>query len=110
MTKHRTMLRLNKPVPAFTLLEMLLVLIVISVLMLLFIPNLSKQKAKITDTGNAAVVKVVENQAELYELTQGQKASLAALKKEGSLSDKQVQAYKDYYAKHNKQKASVPTN
>ncbi|WP_328799289.1 competence type IV pilus major pilin ComGC [Streptococcus halichoeri] len=104
MTKHRTMLRLNKPVPAFTLLEMLLVLIVISVLMLLFIPNLSKQKAKITDTGNAAVVKVVENQAELYELTQGQKAHLKTLVGEGSLSDKQVQAYNDYYKKHTDQK------
>ncbi|MCC9880051.1 prepilin-type N-terminal cleavage/methylation domain-containing protein, partial [Streptococcus agalactiae] len=53
-------------VKAFTLLEMLVVLIIISVLLLLFVPNLSKQKESVTRTGNAAVVKVVESQAELF--------------------------------------------
>ncbi|EHI64747.1 prepilin-type cleavage/methylation N-terminal domain protein [Streptococcus pseudoporcinus LQ 940-04] len=48
---------------AFTLLEMLLVLLIISVLMLLFIPNLNKQKDMVTDKGKAAVVKIVDNQA-----------------------------------------------
>ena len=58
----------DKKVKAFTLLEMLVVLIIISVLLLLFVPNLSKQKESVTRTGNAAVVKVVESQAELFEL------------------------------------------
>lgn len=35
---------LKKPMQAFTLLEMLVVLLIISVLMLLFVPNLSKQR------------------------------------------------------------------
>lgn len=85
---------------AFTLLEMLLVILVISVLMLLFVPNLSKQKDRVTETGNAAVVKLVENQAELYELSQGSKPSLSQLKTDGSITDKQVKAYTDYYGKH----------
>ncbi|XHV36161.1 competence type IV pilus major pilin ComGC [Streptococcus dysgalactiae subsp. equisimilis] len=85
---------------AFTLLEMLLVILVISVLMLLFVPNLSKQKDRVTETGNAAVVKLVENQAELYELSQGSKPSLQQLKDDGSITDKQVKAYTDYYGKH----------
>ena len=55
-------------VQAFTLVEMLIVLLVISVLLLLFVPNLTKQKDAVSDTGTAAVVKVVESQAELYEL------------------------------------------
>ena len=46
-------------VKAFTLVEMLVVLLIISVLMLLFVPNLTKQKDAVSDTGNAAVVKVV---------------------------------------------------
>ena len=52
---------------AFTLIEMLVVLLIISILLLLFVPNLSKQKDSVKETGNAAVVKVVDSQAELYE-------------------------------------------
>ena len=39
-------------VKAFTLIEMLVVLLIISVLLLLFVPNLTKQKDSVTDTGN----------------------------------------------------------
>ena len=53
---------------AFTLVEMLFTLVIISILLLLFVPNLSKQKDAVKDTGGAAVVKVVESQAELFEL------------------------------------------
>ena len=53
---------------AFTLIEMLVVLLIISILLLLFVPNLSKQKDSVKETGNAAVVKVVDSQAELYEM------------------------------------------
>ena len=38
-------------VQAFTLVEMLIVLLVISVLLLLFVPNLTKQKDAVSDTG-----------------------------------------------------------
>ena len=37
-------------VKAFTLIEMLVVLLIISVLLLLFVPNLTKQKDSVTDT------------------------------------------------------------
>lgn len=42
----------------------------------------------------------MENQAELYELSQGSKPSLSQLKTDGSITDKQVKAYTDYYGKH----------
>lgn len=90
----------NKKAKAFTLLEMLMVLLIISVLMLLFIPNLSKQKEKVTDKGNAAVVKIVENQAELYELNEGKKPSLSELEKNSNITKNQVEAYNDYFKKH----------
>ena len=64
-------------VKGFTLVEMLVVLLIISVLLLLFVPNLTKQKDAVNDKGKAAVVKVVESQAELYSLDKNEDASLS---------------------------------
>jgi competence protein ComGC len=55
---------------AFTLVEMLIVLLVISILILLFVPNLSAQRSVIDDKGNDAIVKVVETQIELFQLNE----------------------------------------
>lgn len=54
----------------FTLIEMVIVLFVISVIMLLVIPNLSKSKASIDSTGNKAFVTVVQTQLDLYLMTE----------------------------------------
>ncbi|MBM7643378.1 competence type IV pilus major pilin ComGC [Streptococcus loxodontisalivarius] len=99
MTKW--LLKLKKAtVKGFTLAEMLVVLLIISVLMLLFIPNLSKQKEAIQDKGNAAVVKVVESQAEVYELNHDDEATLSKLVSADQITAKQQKAYQDYYAKN----------
>ncbi|WP_315897723.1 competence type IV pilus major pilin ComGC [Streptococcus sp. sy004] len=92
----------------FTLVEMLIVLVIISVLLLLFVPNLSQQKDKIKDTGNAAVVKVVESQAELYELTASDQASLGKLVDTGHITQKQAESYNDYYRKADQGIRKVP--
>lgn len=97
----------KKCVEGFTLLEMLMVLLIISILMLLFIPNLSKQKDKVTEAGNEAVVKIVENQAELYELSGDGKPNLETLRSKGQITDKQVKAYKDYYAQNSNEKPNL---
>lgn len=91
---------MNIKVKAFTLVEMLFTLIIISILLLLFVPNLSKQKDAVKDTGGAAVVKVVESQAELFEINNAGGASLSKLVAEGSITAEQSQTYKEYYAKH----------
>ena len=85
---------------AFTLVEMLFTLVIISILLLLFVPNLSKQKDAVKDTGGAAVVKVVESQAELFELNHTGGVSLSKLVEAGSIAAEQSQTYKEYYAKH----------
>ena len=85
---------------AFTLVEMLFTLVIISILLLLFVPNLSKQKDAVKDTGWAAVVKVVESQAELFELNHTGGVSLSKLVEAGSITAEQSQTYKEYYAKH----------
>ena len=87
---------------AFTLVEMLIVLLIISVLLLLFVPNLTKQKDAVNDKGKAAVVKVVESQAELYSLDKNEEASLSKLEADGRITAEQTKAYKEYHVKQNK--------
>ena len=90
---------MKKKTKAFTLVEMLFTLVIISILLLLFVPNLSKQKDAVKDTGGAAVVKVVESQAELFELNHTGGVSLSKLVEVGSITAEQSQTYKEYYAK-----------
>ncbi|HFI0231110.1 competence type IV pilus major pilin ComGC [Streptococcus iners] len=88
------MKKLNKmKVKAFTLVEMLVVLGIISLLLLLFVPNLSKQKEAVQEKGNAAVVKVVESQMELYELEHDTEATVAELQAKGYITPKQAEQY-----------------
>lgn len=93
---------MKKEIKAFTLIEMLVVLAIISILILLFVPNLLKEKAQVQSTGEAAVVKVVESQAQLYELDHDDKQpSLTDLVAADMITPKQVAAYENYY-KENK--------
>lgn len=55
----------------FTLIEMLLVLLVISVLIILIIPNIAAQSKNVQETGCSAQVKVVQGQIEAYTLNEG---------------------------------------
>ncbi|MGM8214105.1 competence type IV pilus major pilin ComGC [Bacillaceae bacterium W0354] len=52
----------------FTLIEMLIVLLVISVLLLITIPNVTKHNSVINDKGCEAYIEVVQAQVELYKL------------------------------------------
>ncbi len=97
----------GKKVKAFTLIEMLVVLLIISVLLLLFVPNLATQKGQVKDTGGSAVVKVVESQAELYELNHSDDATVSKLVSDGDITQKQADSYNDYYKKH-KESRNVP--
>ena len=101
MKKMMTFLKKAK-VKAFTLVEMLVVLLIISVLLLLFVPNLTKQKEAVNDKGKAAVVKVVESQAELYSLNKNEEATLSKLQADNRITAEQAKAYKEYHAKQNK--------
>lgn len=55
----------------FTLIEMLLVLLVISVLIILIIPNIAAQSRNVQDTGCEAQVRMVQSQIEAYTLNEG---------------------------------------
>lgn len=64
MRKHKYSLKTK----AFTLIEMLLVLLIISLLLILIIPNVAKQTAHIQSTGCDAQVKMINSQIEAYTL------------------------------------------
>lgn len=85
----------QKTVKGFTLVEMLIVLLIISVLMLLFVPNLSKQKDVVREKGDAAVVKVVESQMDLYEVKTGDKPTVDDLVEVGYITSEQAKTYNE---------------
>ncbi|MGU7885647.1 competence type IV pilus major pilin ComGC [Streptococcus suis] len=87
----KKLLKLKKK--AFTLVEMLVVLGIISLLLLIFVPNFSQQKDAIQKKGNAAVIKVVESQMELYELEHDKEATVADLQADGYITEKQAEQY-----------------
>ena len=91
-----------------TLIEMLVVLAIISVLILLFVPNLMKEKKQVQKTGEAAVVKVVENQAEMYKLEHSENVSLSDLITSEMITKKQAESYEHYYAENKNETRSIP--
>lgn len=55
----------------FTLIEMLIVLMIITVLIILIVPNLSGRSKEVHDKGCDALVSVVQAQVYLYHLEKG---------------------------------------
>ncbi|SES83421.1 competence protein ComGC [Oceanobacillus limi] len=65
----------------FTLIEMLIVLMIISVLIILIIPNLAEKSQQVSDKGCNALVSVVQTQVDAYHLENGEyPANLNTLK------------------------------
>ncbi len=52
----------------FTLIEMMIVLLVISVLLLITVPNVTKNNSAINNKGSDAFVRMVEGQIQAYEM------------------------------------------
>lgn len=98
------MKKLLKKKKGFTLIELLICLFIIGLMMLLIIPNIAKQREKAQEKSDAAIVKVIENQQELYLLdnkdatgsTEGTdaKPSAETLQSKGYITKEQLEAYK----------------
>lgn len=56
----------------FTLIEMMIVMLVISVLLIITIPNITKHNSNINNKGCDAFVKMVEAQVQSYEIENDQ--------------------------------------
>jgi len=55
----------------FTLIEMLIVLAIISILLLITIPNITKHNTVINNKGCEALIKMVQAQVKAYEMEKG---------------------------------------
>ena len=72
----------------FTLVEMLVVLFIISILILVTIPNVSKHFASVDEKGCSAYILMLQGQVEAYKLNEGQTpSSIDELVSEGYIKD-----------------------
>lgn len=82
---------------AFTLLEMLIVLIVVGLLMAIIIPNVSGQKDRIDKQAVENITEIVSTQVSAYQLVETDNSSitLETLVSEGYLTQNQADKAKD---------------
>jgi competence protein ComGC len=69
----------------FTLIEMMIVMLVISVLLIITIPNVAKHNSNINNKGCDAYVKMVQAQVQAYEMDKNKVPTLQELKDENYL-------------------------
>lgn len=79
------MKKLLKNNRGFTLVEMMIVLLIISVLILISIPNVTKHSANIDEKSCQAFVKMVEGQVAAYKIEHKKIPALVELETEGYL-------------------------
>ncbi|MDR3157141.1 MAG: prepilin-type N-terminal cleavage/methylation domain-containing protein [Lactobacillales bacterium] len=86
---------MKKQLHAFTLVETLIVLLILSILILIMVPNLMKHKDFAEKKSNEALLHVIESQTTMYELEQGKdkKPSLQELKDAGFITSDQKERY-----------------
>ena len=65
------MMKYAKNEKGFTLIEMLIVMLVISVLLIITVPNVMKNQEAVNSKGCDAYVKMVEGQVQAYKLKEG---------------------------------------
>ncbi|HLS23850.1 MAG TPA: competence type IV pilus major pilin ComGC [Pseudogracilibacillus sp.] len=76
---------------AFTLVEMLIVLLIISILILLIVPNIAKRSSNIHAQGCDAQVELVQSQVVAYELDHKEKpGSLQTLLSKNYIEEKHL--------------------
>lgn len=84
----------KKKAAGFTLVEMAIVLFIISLLILIVVPNVSKQRGRAITINDQALQTELNSQAELYRnehnLDNSTKVTLDELKSEGYLSQGQL--------------------
>ncbi|WP_042458355.1 competence type IV pilus major pilin ComGC [Neobacillus dielmonensis] len=70
----------------FTLIEMMIVMLVISVILIITIPNVAQHNANINNKGCQAYVKMVQAQVQAYQMDKNKIPTLDELKSAGYLN------------------------
>lgn len=87
---------------AFTLVEMAIVIFIISLLILIIIPNVAKQRSNAENVNTQALQAELDTQAQLYADEKGtamENVAPAELEKAGYLTAKQVAAIEKHHLK-----------
>ena len=80
----------------FTLIEMLIVIMIISILMLMVISNIGGVKGTVSKKTNQGIVQTVESEMLIYEMSNGGKATAETLESEGLITKDQLDIYNAY--------------
>ncbi|WP_160721649.1 competence type IV pilus major pilin ComGC [Bacillus sp. USDA818B3_A] len=78
---------MKKNEKGFTLIEMMIVMLIISVLLMITIPNVAKHNSNINNKGCEAYVKMVQAQVQAYEMEKNKIPTLAELQSDGYLNN-----------------------
>lgn len=78
-------MKIVKEEDGFTLIEMMIVLLIISVLVLIAIPNVTKHSKSIDEKGCTAFVKMAQGQVEAYKMEHHENPTIAEMIQEGYL-------------------------
>lgn len=79
----------KQKINGFTLIEMLIVLLVVSVLLLLMLPNIVSQSKSINNKGCKALVTMLEGQVQTYKLEKNKIPTIQELIQGGYIKDDQ---------------------
>ncbi len=83
----------------FTLIEMTIVILVIAILLIVFLPNISKVNQNVNKTTDSALVQTIEAQKILYNAQENDKAAdVEKLRASGYITQEQFDAYTEYQA------------
>ncbi|MBS4209609.1 competence type IV pilus major pilin ComGC [Bacillus sp. FJAT-50079] len=77
------MLKWLKKEKGFTLVEMMIVMLVITIILLVALPNVTTHSSAINKKGCAALIQMVQGQAQAYELENGVTPTMEQLITEG---------------------------
>ncbi|MDN6162456.1 MAG: prepilin-type N-terminal cleavage/methylation domain-containing protein [Atopostipes sp.] len=91
----KNIIRKLKKEDGFTLMEMLIVLLIISVLLILMVTNFDGVNTTISETKKDGIIQTVESKMVLYEIEKKEKGTLTDLEREGFITSKQKTAYEE---------------
>lgn len=84
------MLKFIKNQKGFTLIEMLIVMLIITVLIAIAIPNVSKQTSSVDEKGCKAFVQMVQGQVEAYRMDEKAVPAMSDLTAKGYLKENET--------------------
>lgn len=74
----------------FTLIEMLITLLVVSLLMAIIIPNIAGQRERINTQARENITEIIQTQKNSYQMVEGETPSLDQLLEGGYITEKQL--------------------